>query len=630
MKKKKDSGAIGIKEAFSLQIRALKLWMKAYPETYILETINAIYSALNPYVGVYLSALLINELAGPRRREELIRLVIITLVTEAVIRIIWSIIGKISSVKSTGMYQAEERFYAQKYMSMDYSDCENTEIIQTLQEIHNYQNWMGWGLSRTQSYYKRFLELSFSIIGAAVMTITLFTSRTTNPAYRFLDNPLIILGAVVVIMLIKLLEPVLHNKAQQVWANCGSDMTFANRKFTFYGWRITENSRTLDVRMFRQDKKTEEITDNFASVWMDSSSGKALNTAGLISASASITGALFTIILYVFVAMKAWAGAFGVGSVTQYISTVSSFSGGIGGLVSLLGDIKNNAPHLKRAFSYLDIPNRMYRGSLTTEKRRDKKYEIEFRDVSFKYPSTETYALRHLNFRFTIGSKLAIVGENGSGKTTFIKLLCRLYDPTEGEILLNGINIKKYNYKDYMDIFSVVFQDYSLLAMPLGENVAASSTYDREKAQQCLIEAGFGEKLADMPDGLDTQLYKDSTSKGVNISGGEAQKIAIARSLYRDAAFIMLDEPTAALDPIAESEIYSKFNEIVGDKTAIYISHRLSSCRFCDKIAVFDHGAVVEEGSHDELVSKEGKYQSLWNAQAQYYDKEKEEAQRDF
>ncbi len=353
---------------------------------------------------------------------------------------------------------------------------------------------------------------------------------------------------------------------------------------------------------------------------MASSLGLALKKAGLISTSTSINGALFTIILYVFVAMKVWAGAFGVGSITQYISTVSSFSGGVGSLVFLLGDIRNNAPHLKRAFDYLDLPNKMYQGTLTTEKRRDKKYEIEFRDVSFKYTAAKTYALQHLNFKFTIGSKLAIVGENGSGKTTFIKLLCRLYDPTEGEILLNGIDIKKYNYKDYMDIFSVVFQDYSLLALPLGKNVAASSHYEREKAEKCLLEAGFGVKLADMPDGLDTQLYKDSTSKGVNISCSEAQKIAIARSLYRDCAFIMLDEPTAALDPITESEIYSKFNDIVGDKTAIYISHRMSSCRFCDKIAMFDHGAVVEAGSHDELVESGGKYQSLWNAQAQYYE----------
>ena len=164
-----------------------------------------------------------------------------------------------------------------------------------------------------------------------------------------------------------------------------------------------------------------------------------------------------------------------------------------------------------------------------------------------------------------------------------------------------------------------MFQDFRLLAFPLGENVAAAAQYDRERAEKCLDEAGFAERLAEMPAGLDTCLYKEFDDKGVEVSGGEAQKIAIARALYKDAPFIILDEPTAALDPKAEAEVYEKFNGIVGDKTAVYISHRLSSCRFCDKIAVFHEGQVVQTGSHDALAAAEGKYRELWNAQAQYY-----------
>ncbi len=213
-----------------------------------------------------------------------------------------------------------------------------------------------------------------------------------------------------------------------------------------------------------------------------------------------------------------------------------------------------------------------------------------------------------------------LVATPGSGKTTFIKLLCRLYDPTEGQILLNGIDIRKYNYNDYMNIFSVVFQDFQLICQPLGANVAGSMEYDRDRAKKALIDAGFGDRLATLERGLDTMLYKDLSEDGVDISGGEAQKIAIARALYKDAPFIILDEPTAALDPIAEAEIYSKFDEIAGDKTAIYISHRLSSCKFCDEIAVFHEGAVIQQGTHDELVADEsGKYYELWHAQAQYY-----------
>ncbi len=282
--------------------------------------------------------------------------------------------------------------------------------------------------------------------------------------------------------------------------------------------------------------------------------------------------------------------------------------------------MRTNGGFLEPCYEFLDIPNKMYQGSLTTEKRSDRQYEVEFKDVSFQYPGTDIWALRHVNMKFKIGSRLAVVGMNGSGKTTFIKLLCRLYDPTEGEILLNGIDIRKYKYEDYIDVFSVVFQDFQLLALPLGENVAGSREYDEERVRRSLKDAGFAECLESMPHGLDTYLYKDIDKDGVEVSGGEAQKIAIARALYKDAPFIILDEPTAALDPIAEAEIYSKFNDIAGDKTAIYISHRLSSCKFCDEIAVFHEGAVIQQGTHEELVAdEEGKYYELWHAQAQYY-----------
>lgn len=292
-------------------------------------------------------------------------------------------------------------------------------------------------------------------------------------------------------------------------------------------------------------------------------------------------------------------------------------------VVLLCIPLSTDASFLEDTFRFLDLPNRMYQGSLTTEKRSDRNYEIEFRDVSFKYPGSETYALRHVNMKFRVGSRLAVVGMNGSGKTTFIKLLCRLYDPTEGQILLNGIDIRKYRYDDYINIFSVVFQDFRLLSMPLGENVACGVDVNEAKAQKCLEDAGFGERLSTLEGGLDTYIDTVLSKKGVVFSGGEKQKIAIARALYKDSPFIILDEPTAALDPIAEAEIYSKFDTIAGDKTAVYISHRLSSCKFCDEIAVFDRGAVVQMGTHEALLGDpRGKYSELWHAQAQYYTEE--------
>lgn len=329
---------------------------------------------------------------------------------------------------------------------------------------------------------------------------------------------------------------------------------------------------------------------------------------------------LLSTTIYLFVGLKALVGLFGVGTVVKYIGSITQFTSGFTGFMTDLVTLRSNNEALNIYFEFIDLPNKTNEGTMLAKNCDDNKYEIEFENVSFKYPGSENYAIKDLNLNFRIGGRMAVVGMNGSGKTTMIKLLCRLYDPTEGEITLNGIDIKKYECNEYMRLFSVVFQDFKLFSFSLGQNVSASVEYDTVKAKSCLKEAGFAGRLADMPKGIDTCLYQDFEEDGVEISGGEAQKIALARALYKDTPFIVLDEPTAALDPIAEYEIYSKFNEIVGNKTAIYISHRLSSCRFCDDIAVFDEGKLIQRGNHETLIANQnGKYYELWNAQAQYY-----------
>ena len=607
-----------------LNNRALKLFYKRYPQMILSRLISVVWNSLTPYVSIYLSALVIDELAGSRNVERLQLLVLITLASAAVIALGTALLKKWTEAQSAGMWFKVENILSEKMLDMDYVSLDETHTAELLSTIRQNMNGGGWGLYRVVVAYEELCSSILTILGGISLTVSLFVSRVPDGAGALsaLNNPLVVLAVITVMLAVTFIAPVLNNKSGSYYAKHADSHNLGNRLFSFFGWLGYYSELAPDVRIYRQDRicgrHNHNKDDTFCSNGLFAR--LAWGPIGLFAAAGSAVSVIFTGVVYAFVCLKALAGAFGLGSVTQYVASITKVSGGMSSFVSTLGDMRNNAPFLELTFEFLDIPNNMYQGSLTVEKRNDRKYEVEFRNVSFKYPGSENYALRNVNMKFEIGKRLAVVGMNGSGKTTFIKLLCRLYDPTEGEILLNGIDIRKYNYAEYMNIFSVVFQDFKLFSLTLGENVASGSNIDREKVIDCLNKAGFGGRLAEMPNGIDTYLYTDYEKDGVNVSGGEAQKIAIARALYKDSPFIILDEPTAALDPIAEAEIYGKFDEIAGDKTTIYISHRLSSCKFCDEIAVFHEGAVIQQGTHASLVADEsGKYYELWHAQAQYY-----------
>ena len=507
---------------------------------------------------------------------------------------------------------------------MDYADIDNQTIRDKRTQLFQNDNWAGWGFGRIMQITEDVVETIVGIAGGITLTVSLFTAVVPANGGKLtaLNNPIFVLLLAAMLLSICFISGKLSEKVVVLYSSASDKARFGNRVFSAFGFIGMNKSRAVDIRMYEQETIVAHYWKENNNVFgADGYMGKmAKGKMGVLGGFSASIATLITGFAYLFTCLKAIGGAFGVGSITQYVGAITTLAGNVTLLLQAYGTMKANTEHMEKTFEYLDLPNSMYQGSLTTEKRRDRQYEVEFKDVSFKYSGSDVWALRHVNMKFKVGKRLAIVGENGSGKTTFIKLLCRLYDPQEGQILLNGIDIRKYKYDDYMNIFAVVFQDFQLLCQPLGANVAGKMEYDRERVHKALVDAGFGDRLATMEKGLDTMLYKDLSDDGVDVSGGEAQKIAIARALYKDAPFIILDEPTAALDPIAEAEIYGKFDEIAGDKTAIYISHRLSSCKFCDEIAVFHEGAVIQQGSHASLVADtNGKYYELWNAQAQYY-----------
>ena len=625
---KQKNERLPFKTVMAYSRRGFAIWWKAEPEILIAAAVQRAVEALSPFLPLYFTARLVNAIAGGGEAKQVWTMLALLLASTAAVGVLRSAARRWDeTMRRAHQWPTWNRIFFDKLLSMDFCDVDDPKNQALFTQIQQVRQWNGWGLNKLYMIFSDAVGAVFRILGAVALSVSLFTLPVPEGSpLAWLNHPGCLAGMLALLVGSVLASGALSNHSDSYWNKY--DGAAGNRGFSFFYFiAMQERHRGTDIRTYAQDQFLENAAN--AEMQGESSFGPASSIArwarGPMGACAAASGAVsqaFMGVIYLFTGLKALGGAFGVGSVTQYVGALAGLAQGFTRLLEIVGNLRANAEYLKFTYDFLDIPNNMYQGSLTTEKRSDRKYEIEFKDVSFKYPGTDTWALRHVSMKFDVGERLAVVGENGSGKTTFIKLLCRLYDPTEGEILLNGIDIRKYRYDNYLELFSVVFQDFQLLAQPLGQNVAASIDYDRERASQCLERAGFGQRLAELPKGLDTCLYRDFEDDGVEISGGEAQKIALARVLYRDAPFIVLDEPTAALDPEAEAEVYTRFNDIVEDKTAIYISHRLSSCRFCDEIAVFDHGQVVQQGKHDDLLAASGgKYQTLWDAQAQYYQK---------
>ena len=574
--------------------------------------LHIVFSSISPYFNLWMSAEIVTALYEGRERKAIFTLVAITLLGNLFVHIISTLLSNAVNSQFEKLNNNESLAFNRKTLSLDYDKLEDPEIRTLRRRIKENGYINNYGIVQMRET----INLLMSSVVKVVLSLIFFiemTAKIIAVGFRWLGL-VFLLGMILFAVLQNVWMYKFGIKRSVHWRKIGDMMLRENQLA-----RGTQ-SNGMDNRIYLQSDINRKLDEkNNRDHLKAFAEGNAFDFK--MGVPNSILSWISTLFNYLLVCFYCAIGAFPVGNVIKYTGYLGRFMNDLATLIAVpIRAFKENEPFLKVYLDYFDIPNDMYQGSLAVEKRSDKKYDIEFRNVSFKYAGSDNYALKNVNLTFNVGERLAVVGMNGSGKTTFIKLMCRLYDPTEGEIYMNDFNIRKYDYRQYLDLFSVVFQDYSLLALPLGNNVSSAALWDAEKAERCLREVGFGERYDEMAKGLETPIYKNFDDEGVNISGGEAQKIALARALYKDAPFIILDEPTAALDPIAEAEIYAKFDEIVGDKTAIYISHRLSSCRFCDKIAVFDNGEIVQVGSHEELLADEtGKYYELWHAQAQYY-----------
>lgn len=548
---------------------------------------------------------------------------IFTAVTAAIELAIFIALQTLDRRKESHQFQynaSRRRMMWEKIINMDYVHIEDPET-------HIQQHRAMQGIARIQRFINNFLESVAGLVSviAGIVIIAPLALRSVpdlDGFAGFISSAWGLLAVVAAVLLIEITRWFLASqKSYKYLADVNNNRTLLQYGRTAHHYLesvVRDYHNGKDVRIYNEQ---ELIRGEYMRNVNGRLDGWRKSMKRLLEVNFAVGLLLMAslLIMYGFAAVRMVSGILTVGEMVSFVIYFSRIRQDITNVTNGFGNIFIDTEFVQYVYDFLDIPDEKYQGTIPTEKRDDDEYEFEFCHVYFKYPNSEQYVLKDVNLKWRIGEKMALVGKNGCGKSTLVKLLCRLYDPTEGIITLNGIDIKKYKYEDYMALFSVVFQDSELFSFSVAENVAADTEYDSELVRDCVVRAGLGERLSQMENGIETCLYKQFDEHGVEISGGEAQKLCLARAIYKSAPFIILDEPTASLDPISEHDIYTKFNGIVGTKTAVYISHRLSSCRFCDEITVMEDGAIAERGSHDSLIAKGGVYRALWEAQAEYY-----------
>jgi ATP-binding cassette subfamily B protein len=533
MSKAKTTEKITVRAHFAAYIRAMKIIGKLVPWFQTTLFVHEILGAVQPLLILYFSAQLIDELSSTQNVERIVLFAALAVGVTFVIAIARALLNhKLYPVRFTyeGAALHSWLLRGEHFAKMDYEYAEDPSIKLKVQEIYGFENWNGYGFVRVFTDVIPAIGQFVSLLGSVVLIGGLLGSLLQSAG----GIALMILPFAAILLNIPFVK-----RNAKISAKISESMPKINASGNYYLTNyVTDSGAAMDIRIFNQKELIVAVNkqSRFAEIIKLFAKSTCLSSGINAFVNAIIGGAA-----YIVVGLKALSGALGIGQVTQYVGAITTFTSSLSGFVQKVQQLAENTKYLQLLYSFLDLPAVKYQGTLTTEKRSDNEYELEFRNVSFKYPGTETWALRNLNLKLHTGRKLAVVGMNGSGKSTMIKLLCRLYDPTEGEITLNGIDVRKYDPREYMDLFAAAFQDYKLTAFPLGQNVAADMDYNADRVRETLLQVGF---TSDMP--LETPLYKDFDEDGVQISGGEAQKIALARALYRSAPVIILDEPTGS------------------------------------------------------------------------------------
>ncbi|WP_218618991.1 ABC transporter ATP-binding protein [Paenibacillus sp. P32E] len=574
--------------------------VNSYSKTYIpLMLLVALCSAFFPFINIIAPKYIIDELMGLARETQLLLWIGILAVGNAIFGLLQSYLDQKMEQANLQVMDGLELHVGKHIMNLDFESLENAKVLdlkeQALSPIQQQDV-----ISKMMTSMRMLLQTSLSLIALTALISTLN------------------IGIILLILGMILLNTYIFKKSQQTQFRFYKILAPLNRKFGYYSRLATDFSMAKDIRLYGMAPFLLKKVDAYHKDTIRGF-GELYGQVGRYKGLTSINLQLQMVVIYGYMIVKVMSGRIQIGDFIMYIAAANSFSTQVSVVFNAYVELRQMCRYLEVFREFESLPATMRSGERMIGKLTEA--EIEFRGVYFKYAGSEVYSLKNVSLTIKSGENLAVVGQNGAGKSTFIKLLCRLYEPEQGEILLNGYPIQQYQYEDYMKTLGVVFQDYKLFSFSIKDNLSLKFTLDAEEEMLSMMkQVGLEEKIGGLEKGLDTQVFKTFDSEGTDFSGGEGQKMAMARALLKKSPILILDEPTAALDPYAEYEIYSNFNRMTEKHTVIYISHRLSSCKFCDKVAVFKEGELVEYGHHDQLVKNGKEYSSMWEAQAQYYD----------
>ena len=578
-------------------IYMIKLSATFAPLQYIISVLEITWNSAAPFVNLLFPKWILDELSSEKRWEKIFVYIVLWTVVNGVLILINTLEGMLISPYENRCNVKEGIHYGQMDSQMDYGKLENGTILDEKNRIRN-------NLSLSYFAYSPCADFITTLIQLAGYTYIVSTL-----------NPLMILFLLVIVFS----GSVLSGKQLKIKYKYQSKITKFQRRFSYlfnvliaypYGKEVRIN-RAADWIIKKYEKNEKEYMNVFAENQKNIFVGDAIS---------DLITFIQTIVLYVYSAYRLVVGAITIGSFSMYIGSVSAFINAFTSFVKQLKEMKFISDYIESYKKYVQqaIPSHLTSGVHDIDLSTDN-HEIEFKNVSFRYPGSEKYALKNVSVKITNGQRLSVVGYNGSGKSTFVKLLCRLYEPTEGCILYNGVDISVYKYDQYIELLAVVFQDYNIYSLSVRENICLACNTDDEIVLRAIEQSGLSEKVGKLSHKLDTQVGREFYENGVEFSGGEGQKLACARAYVRKSPIVILDEPTASLDPISENQLYQRFNNIIGKKTAIYISHRLACVKFCDNIVVFVDGQIVESGTHNELMALDGVYHEMFSKQAEYY-----------